>query len=1130
MSHSIAEVRAGAVDASVLAQVVGIDVLYSGIDVAETGGTIRAGEDNAAVLTVDTRLRVTTRDGGELLRGDVTVENTAFSELTNVIIADGGTIPFDDGTASLDLRTAKLVVGASKAFSVDGIAEADRADPFRVELGASSEAGGERETVSTERVTISDDDAAFWNLAMLADGDLTATVPAGADRIRVSALVDGAWVDGPWTAGTGEVTGLALPSGVEPGTVTGLRAEFSRADGGHFSDAVPPTVWEAALGFSAVLRDTALDGSAIPWGADGDAALSDEVDVRSERPSSDGFFEPAEDSADDSADLVRGVRGLQVLKSQPGTSHIGDVGDSAPWTLEFYNDGQVPLTVDTVVDRLPEFLQWDGIDPVVTTSGGTMGTDVSTSFDADDAELSLSWPEDARTLAPGEHVTISVGLILLPGLALDEWTTNSFVVDTAEALDRCSNGNGSGGNSEGTISGLPDDQCGTTNYQQPRPGGSIAVAKYVDGDVLGEYTDGEQNVVSDGGACVTDADGFTRYPCASNTAVGATDEWKLQIVNSGSDPYRTLTIVDPLPHVGDRMLAGGAARGSEFRPVIDTDFLPTVSGADGARIGLELTTSPDVCVGEGSGSAWRDDPRCETTAEWIALDDFTGNPGEITAIRATIDFTTTAEGQLGSGEAVDIHYRSVNVPATQAYPAGAPVEVPVDDSTLAWNQFGAVAEGITGNSYEKAPTRAGVVLASGALTVEKELTGEGAAGAPDLFQVQLTCTVTRGVGDERVPLSLPADGLLTLTAADGLTASVEGLPLGAECVVAEAGEPGSYGETERSEPQTVSILTPGGVADATRVTVTNDYRLGFFDIVKERVGDGVAQFGDGPFAAAYRCTLLGETVGVGEVLLDEGAGFRSRIDGLPIGAACEVEETEPGMAVATSYSPADATVLVTEDAEDPATVTITNTFATGSISVDKEAAAAQVAVGEDADYTITVRNTGQLDAEDVEVLDLLPDGAEFVSADNGGVHSGGSVRWVIDELPVGAEVVLAVTIRFSEPGTQRNQAVVTTPDGPWIPVAPTDPDDSGVESTDVDVTPALPTTGAAISGIVIAAAAVLIIAGLALVLIRRRRGPSGPAGGLGGDPDDGGTGEPGPADGGPDGSGSGPDGDPGSGR
>ncbi|MGO3884929.1 MAG: DUF5979 domain-containing protein [Mycetocola sp.] len=1094
VQHSITEVENGALTAAQLAQVVGIDVVYQGVDPETTGGTIKAGQANAAVLTVQTQLRTHTRDGGELLSGGVTVTNTAFAELSNVIIADGGAIPFTGEDAELTLLTAQLAIGATKSFSVEQITEANKATPFDVTIGALSQDGSVTETVSSERVTVTDDDAGFWNLVELEQGStLTATVPEGADRVRIDARVDGQWVQGDWTTGTGELTDLALPSGVTAETVTGLRAQFSRADGEHFSNEAPPVAWSADVTFTVVLRESTREGEPIPWGAEGDAQLSDTVDTLSERPGDGGFYAPADNNAGTNLDLIVGERGLQVLKSQPGTSHVGDVGDSAPWTLEFYNDGEVPLTVDTVVDRLPEHLDWDGIAPVYATSAdGTLSTEVELTYDAESKQLRFTWPEGGRSLAAGELFEITVGLILKPGLPLDEWTTNEFVVDTAEALDRCTNGNGSGGNAEGTIDGLNDNQCGTTNYQQPRPGGSLAAFKYVNGDIKDEYTSGEQNTQVADGACVVDEQGYTRYPCASNTAVGATDDWKLQAVNSGTVPYSSITIVDPLPHPGDRMLAGGAERGSEFQPVVDPTFIPTVTGADGAGITVQLTTSADVCVGAGSGSQWRDDPRCDDTAEWVEFADFVGNPLDVTALRATIDFTTTAEGQLNAGDVVELHHRTINVPATALNPEGAPVETPVEDGTVAWNQFGVVAVGTTDQEYVKAPTRAGVILSSGSLEVLKNIVGPGAAIAPDSVQVEVSCTVASGLGGQRVPLSLPGGGVITLTKADDFRAGIEGLPLGAECVVEESGELGSYGETERSDAQTVTISEPGPLADAVQVTITNDYRFGAFEIVKERVGAGAAQFGDGPFTASYSCSVLGSVVEHGTVLLYAEVDYVSTITGVPIGAACTVEEVDAGLAVATTYSPADGTVIVTDDLESPVTVTITNRYEVGQLTVDKETTTPEVVVGEDAEYTITVRNTGQIDATDVEVFDLLPDGSEFVSASDGGALQKDRVRWVISSLPVGAEETLTVTIRFTDAGTKFNQAIVTTPDGPWQPTVPTDPDGSGVESVGVEVAPAvpgtLPSTGAVISGAVIAAAVLLILGGIVMVVLRRRRG------------------------------------------
>ena len=62
---------------------------------------------------------------------------------------------------------------------------------------------------------------------------------------------------------------------------------------------------------------------------------------------------------------------------------------------------------------------------------------------------------------------------------------------------------------------------------------------------------------------------------------------------------------------------------------------------------------------------------------------------------------------------------------------------------------------------------------------------------------------------------------------------------------------------------------------------------------------------------------------------------------------------------------------------------------------------ATVKRGDQIVYTITLTNSGLQDATDVTVTDTVPAGTTFVSADNGGVQSGGTVTWSGLTVPAG---------------------------------------------------------------------------------------------------------------------------------
>lgn len=779
-----------------LADVVGVSVVWQDSSPETAGGSITQGND--LTMTVTTRLRVDERSTGATVAAG-TVRNTAQAQSYDPVIAPdteaAGSTPYADADAAVELLAGDLDIVVGKTLTPDTILEADAATtPVTVGLTADSGVS----TAPTQRVTITDDDPAFWNGVQLADpANLTATMPAGADEMRVDLLVGGAWVLG--TFGPTPV----LPA-ADAAQVVGVRVVFQRADGGVFSTTAPPAAWSTAIGFDVTLLITQRDGTPLPFPGE----LTDTVDGLSER--TDDLFADATAEAEAAIDLDPGTHALEVVKTQPGASHTVTPGSSEPWVLSFTNSGTGFLVVEQVTDLLPEYLQWDGVDPEYTTDGD-LGTDVSVAVNATGRLLTFTWPAGENRMAPGETFTITIGLILLPGLGVGDTTTNTFIVNTDSALDGCAN---TSGNGQGTVPLLPADQCGTTNFVGPTPGGALFAQKGVRGEIDGDLVDGQQRPGDPAATCPVDSEGFTRLPCAAYTAVGATDEWRIQVINAGTVGYDSLTLVDPLPRPGDRMLATGSARSSLYEPVLELGSLETdIPG--GVTSAVEVTTTADACVGAAAGSVWLTDPTCATTAAWVPIGSFAGDRVDLTALRLTLTFPTP----LPAGGSVELRYRTVNLPETAAQPQLAPVDVPDTDPGLAWNQVGVTALLTDATTRSVAPVQAGVMLLAGDLGVQKAVVGD-VSQAPAEFVFQVDCTVAG------VALGLPDGGELTVTTADGLLGDIAAIPLGAECTIAETGVLGSFGESARDgDGTTVEIITPSGadIPAAQLVTVTNTY-------------------------------------------------------------------------------------------------------------------------------------------------------------------------------------------------------------------------------------------------------------------------------------------------------------------
>lgn len=321
-------------------------------------------------------------------------------------------------------------------------------------------------------------------------------------------------------------------------------------------------------------------------------------------------------------------------------------------------------------------------------------------------------------------------------------------------------------------------------------------------------------------------------------------------------------------------------------------------------------------------------------------------------------------------------------------------------------------------------------FSAGSVTIAKVRTGAGAATYGDgPFTAQLTCTWVKDGVTSTIPL--PDGGRVVLDAANGYTATVTGLIQGAHCDTAETA---TGGATSVAIAPAGGVTVPAGTPAA--VTITNTFDTGSLTIDKKRIGDGVKEFGAGPFTMQVVCTydVDGVTTPIdlgadAKLVLDQANGYTATVDDLIAGASCSVEETDAGLATATTLDPSDGVVAIAAGAT--ATVTVTNRFDVGHLSIQKSADRATAAVGDAIVYTIVVTNDGQLDAKDVAVTDLLPKGLSVVSTSPVATAKAGTLVWTIPAIAHGASATVTVTAKLTAPVTTTNRASVETPTGPW---------------------------------------------------------------------------------------------------
>ncbi|KQX07766.1 MULTISPECIES: DUF5979 domain-containing protein [unclassified Leifsonia] len=287
---------------------------------------------------------------------------------------------------------------------------------------------------------------------------------------------------------------------------------------------------------------------------------------------------------------------------------------------------------------------------------------------------------------------------------------------------------------------------------------------------------------------------------------------------------------------------------------------------------------------------------------------------------------------------------------------GAPIDGPDASFTLSPDTAGthATTVGVT-NSYTV-----------GSVDITKEVTGAGAdAWGTGDFPVRLLCTLPDAVSN---PVF---DETAVVTRANPLWI-VGDLPTDASCVVTEIDDAGA---TESSVNPAGAFTIGDAESGPSLVTVTNDFRVGGLNVVKQLTGPGVPDFSNGPFVYSVICTYEGAQVYDGTLTLTgDGTGdpiTSTTITGIPVGAECIVTETDDGGADAT---PDPVTVTIPDDGDNGANVVtagFVNEFSLGTIAITKVLDGA----AQDEDYATSalfvIQVTCQLEGQDGTLLTLF---------------------------------------------------------------------------------------------------------------------------------------------------------------
>ena len=923
--------------------VVGFAVVFTSADSSANpagGGGLITPANNLSV-TVDTQLRQTLRNNPSVAThvnaGETLVTNNqAYAQL----IRPEGVGPNDMATATgereLPLLGERVDIAPKKTISPDTLTEPGRHDPVTVTLSANQG----NSLTSPTKVVLEDyaGSADFWNLFTLTSLG-SVTKPAGADLVQVDAFVGGAWV-----TGTAAET-AALPVGVSAADVTGLRLTFTKsgpldANGrGPIFSPVNNPAWNASVSFAVSLRDTEHSGgNAITFPRD---AVENTVVGRS-------WGKVSESTPKDAVDNIRfdtGARELAIGKwTNEGGRMVGG-GSTIPWDIRIENPGTGYVNLTSVVDNLPALLAYTGdsgrpgVDAIEYTLPNAGFATPQFDLSADGKTLSFTWDAPPR-LAPGESLNIRIWLQLQPGFTASDKAYNQAVVTTEQNLDHVYPVQFGDYTADVTVPDPLSNSASTRDYVQVQEGNALVITKAVRGSLPGAESSTSSECVP---YVAGDGNSYYRPVCAANSTHGGIDHWVIEATNYGTtDQYNVFWLVDALPKPGDKLLASGDSRGSAYRPVLTgVPVIELTGAAPEMRNNFTYQYTYDtsvVCEGAWSKNQLLpvtiDNPPCQGNV-WHDVAEGAGSTvdwSKVTGLRMSYN-KGTDDFVFPPGAKLSIYYSTKNELKSDTFPEGADNSIPVADE-YAWNQPGMTYDPGEGLDGMLAPNMVGVHLRSGSFEVAKQATGEAVDYAPAEISATAQCSFD-GVAllfDETGTDSLP----IRLVKNDDGTydpVRIHGVPIGSVCTVTEDGEPGSFGESARSNPEPVTVTVPdtefgedglpaNDIPLAQVATITNTYGVTGLQVTKIVTSPDEKADEFGPFEFELTCEFNDGsdtpvpvtwfdgteetdtlTFSLGGKLSDtEAWTWRAPADSIPYGAVCTLTETNNGGATFVLFS------------------------------------------------------------------------------------------------------------------------------------------------------------------------------------------------------------------------------------
>lgn len=950
----------------------------SGVQVLFDGRIASAG---TGVLALDMQIRQENRSTGE----PVTPEDSPVPNTAQGIVADVDPIqpcPPDPGdrfacaqdTATIEIADATYDIEATKTIEPASQKEGDNG-PVTVTIGSQS-SGSARPYIEQQQ----DDDPTFWNAVDFVQMDPSWALPTPVEHVQACYLTGGIFtgvtvatglagdeggVGGTWTCQ--EIPGGGPPfdddeltlqqakdflAAAPAGDIHGLRFVFMA---GNEDGWVNPTHPNIQVPFQVVRRDELRSGGPVPsTRSDQEAApgeteagvFTDTVDVHGTTVLI-GLEDRLE--ADDSADATYTYEhltvGVEVDKTPTGQVQPGEV---IPFKLTYTNTGEHALTNPVFTDVLPSDADGNQLifDPDAAPGTSPYGFELTGAapeppngdpLPTDQDEITITEDGDTITFAmpegsvlePGQTYTITIELMLRPGLTPEDVVTNTdkIIADEPFDPDSCApNYDADTGECWDETSVSPVRVAALSTMKKVKADVPVEEAGipeiYLDRRALPEGSDLPDDYCDD----QADEDGFYRGACVPVTYPGDTETWRYTITNSGTLPLDELVSVDVLPHVGDNGVIVELPRNSEWTPTWANQMELVDDSGNSATLTTYYANTYEPCTADLSPL---DGDACPEGA-WLPYDDSV-DPTQVKSIKTVVTFEDP--NLFEPGETVTLQYKTRTAPQNPAQ-VGYPV---------AWNTVatGGVSNdaGTRGTVLPTEGRKVGVTYPTGSIRLEKIVSGEGAEYAPDEFTVNLTCTLP----GQTEPMDLSGVNPITLTPGADPT-QVDGLPWGAECTATETDQ-GQY-------DQTIGTATVGGPEDEIGlITVENVFTLGDLDVTKAVTSDAVDGDGDpltyGPFQVAVSCTYRGEEVWAEGYDADnpmQGTvedGETLSFEGLPTGAECTVTEPDDAGATTVDITPDQPVTIGSREDPDgdpanPVEVEVENVYDAGSLHLLKE--------------------------------------------------------------------------------------------------------------------------------------------------------------------------------------------------